>query len=193
MSRWILIVLILCLVAGLHPAPVTAAEAQTIENCWDGERLRPVPGRWYKVASRIDDDWPDGATIALTPEPGMPQALGYASWQAMYEDAVSLDGRITDIGLWFDRNFGSEATNILVQHPAGLVPEGRPFMGSQERWMYFTWNLNHMGTYMHGTNQAMIRIQGVPDFPDGWIGPVMMLEIGTNFGSDVEFSLYVKM
>ena len=60
MSRLILIALILLTVAGLHPAPVTATESQTIENCWHNGRLRPVPGRWYKVASRIDDDWTDG-------------------------------------------------------------------------------------------------------------------------------------
>jgi len=56
MSRWILIFLTLLTVAGLHPTPVAAANTQTLENCWDGTRMRPVPGRWYKVASRTEDD-----------------------------------------------------------------------------------------------------------------------------------------
>ncbi len=50
----------------------------------ESETVSPCPptavahvARWHKVASRTDDYWPDGYHIILTPEPGMPQALGY--------------------------------------------------------------------------------------------------------------------
>ncbi len=195
MSRWILIALILLTVAGLHPAPVTAAEAQTIENCWDGSRLRPVPGRWYKVAERTNDFWPDGGsypinTVALTPVPGMPQALGFDSWQAMYEDIMSLDGMITDVGLWHDSNFGNESGNYFERHPAGLVPEGKPYMNSTDRWLYFTWSRSPYPGQGIG-NQALIRVQGVTGFTEE--GPAFRLQMEMDFAVDNTFALYVKM
>lgn len=140
--------------------------------------------RWHKVASRTDDYWPDGYHIILTPEPGMPQALGYATWQALYEDIRSLDGSVTDVGLWYDSNFGSEANNNFVSYPAGLVPAGRPHMNSTNRWMYFT----HAKHSLSSATQAYVRFQGV----DGHVGPVMRLEIGVHGRGDPEFALYVK-
>lgn len=47
----------------------------------------------------------------------MPQVLGFASWQAMYDDIMSLDGMISDVGLWHDSNFGNESGNYLTVTP----------------------------------------------------------------------------
>ena len=58
---------------------------------WNGTHWEPVGGRWYKIASFTDDDWPQEGLV-LQVEPGMPQALGFESWQAMYDDIKSPDG-----------------------------------------------------------------------------------------------------
>ena len=163
-------------------AAPTSVQADTVNPC-PPTTVNHV-ARWYKVASRIDDYWPDGYHIILTPEPGMPQALGYATWQALHEDIRSLDGSITDVGLWYDSNFGAETRNNFVSYPAGLVPEGRPFMNSSDYWMYFT----HAKHSLSSSTQAYVRFQGV----DGHVGPVMRLEIGVHGRGDPEFALYVK-
>ena len=189
MSRWILIALILLTVAGLHPVPVTATESQAIENCWDGTRLRPVPGRWYKVASRVEDDWlglgSRGTHVnQLTPEPGMPQALGFASWQALYDDIASPDGVVSDVGLWYAHpGIGGEQSTNFVQFPAGLIPNGAPSSAQPDvRWYYFRYDTMEIGL----TNLAYVRFQHEN-------GPLLMLERGIDYPWDIEFSLYVKM
>jgi hypothetical protein len=59
-------------------------------------------------------------------------------------------------GLWHDSNFGNESGNYLDRHPAGLVPEGRPYINTSERWLYFTWSRSSIsGKGMD--NQALIR------------------------------------
>ena len=186
MSRWILIALILFTVSGMHPAPVTAAESQTIETCWHEGRLRPVPGRWYKVASRIDDDWTGFGDMAnqLAPEPGMPQALGFESWQAVYDDIASGTGMITDVGLWYSKiNFGGQFTTSFVQFPASLIPEGKPSIAQHHRWYYFPYG---MRDYFGRVDLAMVRFQH-----EG--GPIITFDAGMDFPWDVEFALYVKM
>ena len=180
MSRWIVIVSVLFTVALHTLTPVQAASISTLPS---GDPDCPH-ARWYKVASRINDDWPDGYSIILAPEPGMPYALGYNTWQEVYEDAVSLDGMITDVGIWHDSNFGSEAGNHFASYPAGLIPEGLPYSNSKAKWMYFTWSQNALRT----STQVMVRIQGTPDHD----GPVMNMSIGINFPADAEFSLYIK-
>ena len=191
MSRWILIFLILLTVAGLHPAPVTATESQTIESCWDGNRLRPVPGRWYRVASRINDDWRGfgsrGVNVnQLEPEPGMPQALGFDTWQAMADDIASGTGMITDVGLRFSQpNVGSEVGQSFVQFPAGLIPDGAPSMAQPNlRWYYFRWAVEESWDYH--VNVAMVRFQHET-------GPMLTLDAGRDFVWDTEFAIYVKM
>ena len=188
MSRWILIALILFTVAGLHPAPVVATESQTIENCWDGTRMRPVPGRWYKVASRMNDDWVGRSTRGvninqLTPEPGMPQALGFATWQALADDIASGTGMITDVGLRFSQpGIGGEQSTNFVQFPAGLIPEGQPSMAEDLRWYYFRWEAQELWN----TNLAMVRFQHET-------GPMLTFDAGMDFGWETEFALYVKL
>ena len=109
---------------------MVATEAQTIENCWDGNRLRPVPGRWYKVASLTQDDWFGFGGLhaipnQLVPEPGMPQALGFASWQAMYEDIVAIDGVIAEVGLHYTGTSNNNPTaTYMARHPANLLHLG---------------------------------------------------------------------
>ncbi|MDE0672603.1 MAG: hypothetical protein OXH72_12765 [Caldilineaceae bacterium] len=190
MSRLILIALILLTVAGLHPAPVTATESQTIENCWHNGRLRPVPGRWYRVASRINDDWLGFGSMGVTvnqlePEPGMPQALGFDTWQALSDDIASGTGQITDVGLRFARpGVGSEMSQTFMQFPAGLIPEGRPSSAESLYWYYFRWDFDDYFT--HAVNIAMVRFQH-----EG--GPIITFDAGRDFVWDVEFALYVKM
>ncbi|MDE0673071.1 MAG: hypothetical protein OXH72_15155 [Caldilineaceae bacterium] len=187
MSRWILIALILLTVAGLHPAPVTATD---IPSCWDGERLRPMPGRRYRVASRVEDDWGGSSSMMpmynqLEPVPGMPQALGFDSWEAVYDDLISLDGVISDVGLWFaEPGVGGEFRTNFVQYPAGLIPEGVPVVVQPDvRWMYFRWDSFDFSL----TNLAYVRFQHDPG------GPILYLERATDYPWDVEFALYVKL
>ena len=175
----VLLVFLIVMVLLASPTPV---KGETVSPCPPTTITRVA--RWYKVASRTDDYWPDGVHIILTPESGMPQALGFESWQALYEDAVSLDGAITDVGLWYDSNFGSEQTNNFVDFPAGLVPEGRPYMNSADRWMYFAYGKHALSS----STQALVRFQGV----DGHAGPVLRMEVGVDKPADAEFALYVK-
>ena len=107
----------------------------------------------------------------------------------MYDDIMSLDGMISDVGLWHDSNFGNESDNYLDRHPAGLVPEGRPYMNTSERWLYFTWSRSSVpGKGLD--NQALIRIQGVAGFTED--GPAFRLEMEQDFAVDRTFALYVK-
>lgn len=107
----------------------------------------------------------------------------------MYDDIMSLDGMISDMGLWHDSNFGNESGNYLDRHPAGLMSEGRPYMNTSERWLYFTWSRSSVsGKGLD--NQALIRIQGVAGFTED--GPAFRLEMEQDFAVDRTFALYVK-
>ena len=164
-------------------AAPTSVQADTVSPC-----PPTTVARWHKVASRVNYRWPDSQTLILTPEPGMPQTLGYASWQALYDDITSLDGAITDVGLWHDSNFGSEAGNNFVSFPAGLVPEGRPYLDSPDYWMYFNYS-----QYL-GRKLAYVRFQGDHVYGEWHAGPVMQMELGYSDanGMNMEFALYVK-
>ncbi len=187
MSRWIIIAAVLLMIAGLHPTPAIANEEQ-IPRCWDGAQWRAAPGRWYKVASHTGTYWPDSVNIILTPEPGMPQALGFASWDDLHADVLSLDGMISDVGLWYDGNFGGEQGNYLDRHPAGLVPEGQPYRDSRERWLYFVWHRDSLAT----AEQVYVRFHGTA-LDLGPTTPVLRMEIGLHAPADMELALYVKM
>lgn len=197
MSRWILIALILITISGWHPAPVTAAN---IPTCWDGTRWRPAPNKWYKVASRTDDDWfglssggLGGAVVPnqLTPEPGMPQALGFDSWQALYDDLASPDGMILEIALRYHSpavGTGRSKTTF-TSHPAnGLFPETTITHADSHLWIPFQWNLLAQLTQVNYTpNPAYVRFQHDPN------GPILLLNGGVDFRTDDTFALYVKM
>ena len=200
MSRWILIALILFTVAGLHPAPVVATETRTIEHCWDGTRLRPVPGRWYKVAAYTQDDWRGlssgglgGSPVPeqLTPVPGMPQALGFASWQAMYDDMASPNGIITEVGLHYEREtVGTGSTKTtFTRHPAGeLLPETTITHAQPHLWIPFQWNLLAQVTQVnYSPNPAYVRFQHDPG------GPILLFAMGFNGFTEDTFSLWVRM
>lgn len=153
---------------------------------WTGTHWEPVGGKWHKIASRTDVYWPDGYTIIMTPEPGMPQVLGFDSWQAMYDDIKSHDGVISDIGLWHGSKFGSQQSSNFVDYPAnGLTPSGHPFLNRQQEWMYFVWGKHFLGT----STQVLIRLQGDPPHTV----PVMRIEGGAEDGKQREFAIYVKI
>lgn len=151
MSRCILIALILFTVAWLQPATVDTAG---ITTCWDGTRLLPAPGRWYKVASRTDDYWPGFSSrtpeaVTLTPDPGMPQAIGFADWQALYDDISSPDGMISLIMLRasrattddrFDVNADrrhADSFEVQILPAQGLAPEGIVSLAEARTWIVF--------------------------------------------------------
>ena len=162
---------------------------------WSGTHWEPVGGRWYKVASHTQDDWngfsgPTNPAIPnpLHPEPGMPQALGFENWQALCDDIRSLDGVISDVGLWYERTpnpyVKNPKTTYFDVHPAGLVPVGQPSSVSSTEWFYFTWDMLRERV-VH--NKAYVRCQPDPDYP------VMLLDYGIDSPWDITFALYVKI
>ena len=128
MSRCILIALILFTVAWLQPAHREHSPA--LSTCWDGTRLLPAPGRWYKVASRTDDYWPgfyQSPTRKPSPSPrnrGCPRPSALQDWQALYDDISSPDGKISLIMLRsLDADTNGHANNVTkcrYSRPRGL-------------------------------------------------------------------------
>ena len=154
--------------------------------------MRPVPGRWYKVASLTQDDWFGFGGLhaipnQLVPEPGMPQALGFASWQAMYEDIVAIDGVIAEVGLHYTGTSNNNPTaTYMARHPADsrLLPEGQQVREDPHEWIYFTWDVSY---FPASPNIAYVRVQHDPG------GPVMLFDFGINAGWDRTYSLWVLM
>ncbi|MCY4523095.1 MAG: hypothetical protein OXC13_20270 [Caldilineaceae bacterium] len=187
-SRWILIATVLCVMAGLFPASANADAPASTQPIAGG--VDCVHARWYKVASHTNDDWNGFSTnppIAnpLHPEPGMPQAIGFDSWQAVYADILSPNGRITDIGLWYESTPNNNPTTTYFDdHPAALVPIGQPSAASQNEWMYFTWDMLKQRV-VH--NKAYVRFQPAHDYP------VMLLDYGIDSPWDITFALWIKI
>ena len=160
---------------------------------WSGTHWEPVGGKWYKIASHTNDWWPPEGRV-LDVEPGMPQALGFETWQAMVDDIHSPDGVISEIGLHYDSNVGSEVTNWFESFPAnGLAPEGYPYLGGSEKWFYFAYNR----TTFYGADRVFVRLQGsqealVRNGPAP-ITPVLRHAIGVDAGTDFTLALYVKI
>ena len=182
---------------------------------WTGTYWEPVGSKWHKIASRTDDDWPE--LNVLDVEPGMPQILGFESWQAVADDIDSPDGVISEIGLQFKGNAGSEITNWFESFPAnGLAPAGYPrILCPSEKWLYFSTSRTSgsyrfsMGggrvvggptrrTDLDGVDHMMrLRLQGVQcglTNPPGPTTPVLMPQIPFEAGmTDLTITLYVKI
>lgn len=158
---------------------------------WNGTHWEPVGGKWYKVASYTDDWWP---ARVLDVEPGMPQALGFESWQAMADDIDSPDGVISEIGLHYKGNAGSEVSNWFESFPAnGLAPAGYPLMPCKdEKWLY----LSRGRTSDYGSNLMHLRLQGT-NCVDGSVSgpqtPVLVPHIEFDSAHDITLSVYVKI
>ena len=179
---------------------------------WTGTYWEPVGSKWHKIATRTDDDWPK--LNVLDVEPGMPQALGFESWQAMADDIDSPDGVISEIGLQYKSNAGNEVSNWFESFPAnGLAPGGYPYITcSEEKWLYFSTDrisgvVNPLartaakeGIWMggHGIDKMFhLRLQGtncVQGLRSGPTTPVLVPFIPFDVGmTAITIAVYVKI
>ena len=129
---------------------------------WTGTYWEPVGSKWHKIAS-YTDDWRPARVLDV--ESGMPQALGFESWQAMADDIDSPDGVISEIGLQYEGNDGSEITNWFESFPAnGLAPAGYPHrIGTcrHEKWFYLSMARTSDSFGSRGNDEMMhLRLQG---------------------------------
>ena len=188
MKRLLLLATLLFTLASMPAAALTTSD---IIICRDGTRLRPAPGRWYKVASRTDDYWPGfgsrtPGSAVLTPEPGMPQALGFADWQALYDDISSSDGTISQLMLRSSDSAGSPAGgyNSKILPAQGLAPEGIVSMAPGRRlWIVFD-GLSPLPTSGDSTAKMYLYI------PHGE-GPVLVAN-ATDYRWDKTVELHVS-
>ena len=192
MKRFILLATLLLTMAWMQPATA----ATDIVTCWDGTRLQPVPGRWYKVASRSDDYWPGFSSrtpkaATLTPEPGMPQALGFATWQDLYDDINSPDGTISMIMLRAATEGGNgHANNYDTQIlPAqGLAPEGIVSLGDRLPWIVFD---QLAPPPMDAHPESNMRVGGMYLRIQHEKGPVLAFGWATDYRLDKTVEVYV--
>ena len=161
---------------------------------WNGTHWEPVGGKWYKIGTYTNDDFPPEGVV-LQVEPGMPQALGFETWQAMADDIASPDGVISEIGLQYVEHVDTGKTNWFESFPAnGLAPEGWPYFDSDERWMY----LSRDRTRGAGKNVVYLRLQGTQDAhhrrrEGGPTSPVLRPQIGYDGAWDKTYTVYVKI
>ena len=156
--------------------------------------ILPAPARWHKVASYTNDDFngfsgPHNPVIPnqMVPEPGMPQALGFASWQALYDDIVAVDGVIAEIGLQYEGSANNNpAADTFIWYPAhpGILPEGQPSSVDPSEWIYFAWDQLKNPTT---PNTAYVRFQHDPG------GPLLLFDLGINAGWDRTYSLWIRI
>lgn len=185
----VLLVFLIVMVLLASPTPVK------------GETVSPCPpttvthvARWHKVASYTNDDFngfsgPHNPAIPnqMIPEPGMPQALGFASWQGLYDDIVAVDGEVVEIAMQYEGSANNHpTTDSFVQYPAhpGILPEGQPSRAEPHEWIYFAWD--HIRNPIT-PNTAYVRFQHDPG------GPILLFDLGINAGWDRTYSLWVKM
>ena len=173
-------------------AAPTSVQAEAVSPC-----PPTTAGRWYKVASLTQDDFnglsgPHNPVIPnqMIPEPGMPQALGFETWQALYDDIMAVDGEIAEIGLHYIGTANNHPVGAyLARHPAhpGLLPEGQPSSASAPEWIYFAWDVPRNPIT---SNLGYVRFQHDPGGPlllfdfginAGWVGPNLLV-VGQDVG-----------
>ena len=192
MKRFLLFATLLFAVAWLQPA---TADTSDIPTCRDGTRLYPAPGRWYKVASRTDDYWPGFSSrtpeaVALTPEPGMPQALGFSSWQALYDDISSPEGTISLIMLRASNANNRHAKDVQILPAQGLAPESKVSLAEARTWIVFD-ELAPPPRNAHPSSND--RVGGMFLYIPHDKGPALAFGWATDYPWDKTIELYVQL